>query len=179
MIIAVCGEPGSGKTTCWKFLIERLEEGKIRFTGFYTLEARDSSGNRIGFEIITTSGSRAVLADIYHFSKYRIGKYYVNINNIEKFIVPALNEFKNGAHDVLIIDEIGKMEMLSTRFREALENILSCKGLIVCTVPAIDFHPLVSLVKKNAYKTFTLYRPQKNAEEVATQIFTEITKIYP
>lgn len=66
-IILITGEPGCGKTTLVRKLCEKLSsDGFNMFQGFYTEELRDSSHNRIGFDVIDIKNTekRAALARV-------------------------------------------------------------------------------------------------------------------
>ena len=52
---------------------------------------------------------------------YRVGKYGVNLDNFHRVALPAL-EFLPGI-DLIVVDEVGKMECLSARFVAAMESL--------------------------------------------------------
>jgi nucleoside-triphosphatase len=68
------GPPGCGKTTVIRRLIERL--GDLRLAGFYTQELRER-GQRVGFEALSLSGRRALLAHVRSRFRHRVGRYGV------------------------------------------------------------------------------------------------------
>ena len=109
MNILLTGYPGSGKTTVMTRL---LALGGFNAGGFYTEEIREGN-TRKGFKIITLGGDEAVLAEVGFPSKYRVGKYGVNVKGIEEVAVRAL-ENALASKDLIIIDEIGKMECYSS-----------------------------------------------------------------
>ena len=79
------GRPGVGKTTLIKKEIAAVGD---RAGGFYTQEIRER-GNRLGFEIITLEGQRALLAHMDCASPYRMGKYGVDIQSLNRVGVVA------------------------------------------------------------------------------------------
>ncbi|MBN2541408.1 AAA family ATPase [bacterium] len=129
MKILLTGLPGSGKTTVIKKIAERLGDGAV---GFYTGEIR-VKGRRVGFKIRTLSGREGVLAHIDIKAQYKVSKYGVNIEDLESI---GVKELRRGLKEkkVIIIDEIGKMELYSKSFREILNNILNSELDIVATV---------------------------------------------
>uniref|UniRef100_A0A7C2K2U2 NTPase n=1 Tax=candidate division WOR-3 bacterium TaxID=2052148 RepID=A0A7C2K2U2_UNCW3 len=178
MILTIEGKPASGKTTTCIKLLEKLKnEGDYKLCGFITREIRDTGGVRTGFEIITLQGERAILADIYHKTPFKVGKYYVRIDNIEKSVTSEIEKFLKNECEIIIIDEIGKMEMLSSKFQYMIAKILSHnRGFIICTLPVADFHSLVNAFRVKANKRFFLEKGKFNAEKVAEEIFRTIQK---
>ncbi len=115
----VTGRPGVGKTT----LIERvLETLDAEAGGFYTRELLDN-GRRVGFSIVGLHGDSGVLAHVDHESSYRVGKYGVNRDDLERVGVRALTEALTHSK-LIVMDEIGRMELCSVPFREAVGRAL-------------------------------------------------------
>jgi len=127
--ILITGKPGVGKTTLIRKLIEDLN---LDAGGFYTQEIR-IGGKRVGFKIITLDGEESILAHVDIKSPYRVSKYGVNIDGLEKVGVEsiwrALEE-----NDVIVIDEIGKMELFSKSFREAVNSALNSNKITLATI---------------------------------------------
>lgn len=128
--ILLTGAPGCGKTTLIRNVINRLP-GPIG--GFYTQEIREGR-IRKGFEIITLDGKRGTLAHVKVRSKVKVSKYGVDINTLDALAVTAIQEaISQGG--IVIIDEIGPMEIKSSRFRhtvlKALESNVTVLGTIV------------------------------------------------
>jgi len=178
MIIAIQGEPGSGKTTICKHLIELLRKTpELKINGFITQEVRDKNQVRIGFEVITVDGARARLASVDMRSPYRVGKYYVDLDSFEKIVRPLFQEIKRGSYDVFIIDEIGKMELFSKFFEESMyELIQENQHILVCTLPIKAFHPLIRLILEKAEDRIFTERDRKDSLKKAEQILSLIQK---
>ncbi len=125
-VYLLTGRPGTGKTSLVR---QAVADVKGKAGGFYTEEIR-VQGTRLGFKLITLDGQEAVLAHVDFQSRYRVGKYGVDIDGLNKVGVPALAEAIR-QRDVVVIDEIGKMELFSNRFREVvLEAIQSGKRVL-------------------------------------------------
>jgi nucleoside-triphosphatase len=125
-VYLLTGRPGTGKTSLVRQAVAEL---KGKAGGFYTEEIR-VQGTRLGFKLITLDGQETVLAHVDFQSRYRVGKYGVDVDALERVGVPALAE-AIGQRDVIVIDEIGKMELFSNRFREVvLEAIQSGKRVL-------------------------------------------------
>lgn len=120
--ILVVGRPGSGKTTLVVKLVERLAADGFKAGGFVTEEIREGR-RRAGFCVRDLEGDTAVLAHVNHKGRHRVGKYGVDVEAFERVALPALEAGKTKA-DLLVVDEIGRMELFSSLFRTALVEIL-------------------------------------------------------
>lgn len=127
--ILLTGRPGIGKTTVVRRLIERLSA--MVLAGFYTEEIR-RGGQREGFRAVTLSGRSAILAHIRVKGPARIGRYGVDVAGFEELVIPELGR----PCDLLVVDEIAKMECLSPRFVAAIERLLADETPVVATVAA-------------------------------------------
>lgn len=174
MKIAITGKPGSGKTTACKIIISELKKKGIPVEGFITEEIREKN-QRKGFKIITTSGNTAVLADIHEKTEYAVGKYFVKVENIDKLIVPFLEKAFSEKEKVWIIDEVGKMELLSLNFCKIIERFLNFSGIVIYTVPIFSEHPLVKKLKNTAEYVFVVDKNLKNSQETARDILNLIS----
>lgn len=118
--LLVTGKPGVGKTTLVERVVERLR-GRMSLAGFTTGEWRDHAGERRGFHLTTLGGERGELARVGLRSRVRVGRYGVNLEEFERLALPDL---ARRDVDLIVIDEIGKMECASGRFRRAVEDAL-------------------------------------------------------
>jgi nucleoside-triphosphatase len=125
--IFLTGAPSSGKTTVIKKVIERLE---MPVNGFYTEEER-IEGTRTGFLMKTVDGKAGYLAHQDIESCFYIRRYGVSIENIENIAVPAIAPVGN---NVIILDEIGKMECFSEIFRKAAVTALDSPNIVLGTI---------------------------------------------
>ncbi|GAH03288.1 unnamed protein product [marine sediment metagenome] len=108
-VYLLTGKPGTGKTSLIKQAIAGMR-GKAG--GFYTEEIR-SGGVREGFRLVTLDGQDAILAHIDIHSPYRVSKYGVDIDSLDRVGVSALNQAAKEC-DLIVVDEIGKMERPSS-----------------------------------------------------------------
>ncbi len=139
--ILITGPPGSGKST----LIEKLTQ-KIRgpLTGFFTRDIREK-GQRVGFSIKTLDGKKGVLAHIKFEGDVRLGKYKVNLKEFEEIAIPAMTPSRS--EEIIIVDEIGKMECLSSAFRTALIKTLDSENRVIGSI-AQRGTPFIEEIKK-------------------------------
>lgn len=126
----ITGPPGIGKTTVITKVAKTLES---ECGGFYTTEVR-IKGIRKGFKIITLDGMSGILADVSLCNAPKVGKYGVNLEDIERIAVASIEKAMI-TKKIVIIDEIGKMEVLSPSFRCAVIAALDSSKLVVGTIP--------------------------------------------
>ncbi len=117
--VLLTGRPGCGKTTLIKRLVNELQ---ARAGGFYTEEMRER-GARVGFKLVTLEGAEAVFAHVDFKTPERVGKYRLDLSAVEKIGVEAVREAARRKW-LVVIDEIGPMEIRSAVFREAVNEAL-------------------------------------------------------
>jgi len=127
--ILITGLPGIGKTTLVRRVVDRLKD--LKCAGFYTAEIR-KGGVRKGFELIDLVGRRRILAHVRINSPFRVGKYGVDVKHFEDFL-DAIDIFSPDT-DLIVIDEIGKMECFSDHFIRCVEEILSSEKPVLATI---------------------------------------------
>lgn len=112
--------------------------------GFFTREIR-ARGERVGFAIHTLDGREGILAHRDIGSSHRVGRYGVNLRDLEEIAVPAMTPMTKGM--LVVIDEIGKMECLSALFREMLVRTLDSNNPVLGTI-ALKGNRFVEQIKK-------------------------------
>jgi nucleoside-triphosphatase len=128
--LLLTGRPGCGKTTVVRRLIEIL--GDLNLAGFYTQELRERD-KRVGFEIIGLHGKRGVLAHMGGPSKLRVGRYGVELRDLEAILKEEMG-LRAKQVNGYIIDEVGKMECFSQDFVTAVRHLLDGSVPVVATV---------------------------------------------
>ncbi len=165
--ILITGLPGVGKTTLIKTICEALKE--LHPAGFYTEEIREE-GIRKGFELISFNGRTGLLSHIDIRSPYRVGKYKVDIERFEDFL--ASIPFLDPSTHLIVIDEIGKMECYSEKFKELLREILDSEKWMISTI-ALKGSGLIEQIKRRQdIKLFELTRRNRNS--LLTEILKEV-----
>ncbi len=148
-VYLLTGKPGMGKTSLIKQVVTELES---RAGGFYTEEIR-SRGTRLGFRLVTLDGHEAILAHTDFNKRFQVGKYGVDVDSLDRVGVSALRKAAEQC-DLVVVDEIGKMELLSADFREAVLEIIGGGKRVLGTImlhanpwaDAIKRQPQVNLV---------------------------------
>jgi nucleoside-triphosphatase len=132
MKIFLTGKPGCGKSTVLSKVINLLKQDGFKVGGIITPEIR-RNGKRMGFVVKDIySGNEGILASVEENFDLRFGKYRINLEDFERVALPAL-DFAIKNCDFVAIDEIGRMEFLSKKFKEKVYEILnSDKKLIAC-----------------------------------------------
>ena len=142
-VLLLTGKPGTGKTVLIK---EAIARAKIEAGGFYTEEIR-TGGVRQGFRIITLQGQDAILAHVGITSPYQISKYKVDVDSLNRVGISALRQaLKDG--DLVVIDEIGKMELLSPQFREAVLQAINSGKKVIGTI-MLSPNPFADDIKRH------------------------------
>jgi nucleoside-triphosphatase len=156
--------PGAGKTTALSRLAERLRDDGAALSGFLTREMR-SKGRRIGFEIETFDGERGVLAHVDIAGPPRVGRYGVDLEEFERLALPSLESPKG----MVLIDELGKMELASERFRDAVLALFETDAPIVATVHTFR-HPFTDSLK-NRQDVSLVKLTRSNRDELPEELW--------
>ncbi len=139
--LILTGRPGVGKTTLIKAVVAQLGD---RAGGFYTEEIL-GPGGRKGFRLITLEGQSTVIAHIDFKSRSQVGRYGVDVNALDRVGAGAIRSAT--AHKpIVIIDEIGKMELFSSQFQSAVLSAMNSNRIVLATAMAND-HPWVAALK--------------------------------
>jgi len=161
--ILLTGRPRVGKTTIIKDVVGRLPG---QAGGFYTEEIRER-GQRQGFKIVTPDGQEGILAHVSIKSRMRVSKYGVNLADLESIGVAAIREAV--AHkDYVVIDEIGKMELFSQAFKDAVWEAVHSDKPVLGTI-TLRPHPWADSVKALPQVTI-IGVTEANRDEIPSQI---------
>jgi nucleoside-triphosphatase len=162
--ILVAGPPRSGKST----LIEKVVQSVSRpATGFFTQELREK-GRRVGFSITTLQGKTGVLAHQRLRSAFRVGKYGVNLEDLDQIAVPSM--LPSTPDQMVVVDEIGKMECFSRLFKETLIQALSSDNLVIGSV-AIKGDRFIQSIKTR--DDVSLVSISENTRDLALKLFLQ------
>lgn len=143
------GSPGIGKTTALLKVVNALRDKGYTVGGMISREVRER-GTRIGFEILDLKdGIKGWLAHINQKSGPQLGKYRVNLEDLKEIGVQAILKAKKEC-DIVVIDEIGPMELFSKEFRKAVDEVAKSDKLLVGVVHRKAKDKLIESVKNRA-----------------------------
>lgn len=133
MKVFITGMPGTGKSTLLLDIIGSLGKRGIAVGGFVTPEVRKGKA-RTGFLVRDlTSGEELLFAGRGLKAKETLGKYRIDVDTFEKVALKALQHAVEKC-DVIAIDEIGKMELKSGKFRQLLGEILNSDKKVIAVL---------------------------------------------
>jgi nucleoside-triphosphatase len=146
-IFFVTGSPGIGKTTILLETAEALEKKRYKIGGMLSQEAREK-GVRAGFEIIDIETKRrGWLAHLGQSNGPQVGKYRVNLADLESIGAVAIRNAVMNAQ-IIIIDEIGPMELHSSAFKEAVAEALSSGKPVIGVIHERAQDSLIDSIRK-------------------------------
>ena len=129
--IVITGKPGAGKSTLARHIAERLKKRGLRVCGISCPDVR-VNGKRVSFKVVDVNTGEGVwLARIEGCDGPRVGRYRV-CKEAEEFSVKTLR--KAMECDVVLIDEIGPMELKLPRLREEMLRIIKSGKPFVAVV---------------------------------------------
>jgi nucleoside-triphosphatase len=167
--VLLTGLPGCGKTTAVMKIIDRLDTRRI--AGFYTQEIRQND-TRKGFRWISLDGTAGTLAHVDVNSRFKVGKYRVDVKGFEESVVPLLEVDRPGIR-LFVIDEIGKMECLSGRFVRAVSRLFASDRAILATVAQKGTKLIAEAKKYPGVRLFNLTR--QNCDEFIGDILEALS----
>lgn len=129
-VLFLTGSPGVGKTTVLLKIVEALKAQGYVVGGMISREFR-TCGARVGFEVLNLkSGKRGWLAHVSQGNGPQVGRYRVNLDDLDSVGASAINDAVANA-EVVVIDEVGPMELFSNRFISAVEKTIQSNKLVV------------------------------------------------
>jgi nucleoside-triphosphatase len=116
----------------------------VQVGGFVTGELREG-GRRVGFAVETFDGARATLAHVSLPGPPKVSRYGVDLEAFEQVALPALEEGKDA--DVVVLDELGKMELASDPFCESVLALFESALRVIATIHVFR-HPFTDALKR-------------------------------
>lgn len=161
--ILLTGLPGVGKTTLIKKLSSELSG--LNPAGFYTEEIREG-GVRKGFDLVSLDGRRGLLSHVEIESPYRVGRYRIDVKGFEDFLDSIT--FFAPETCLIIIDEIGKMECLSPKFKRLIKEILNSEKILIVTIALKGGGLIEEMKRRDDIRLFEI--TEKNRDSLLSEI---------
>ena len=168
--ILLTGRPGCGKTTVVKRVMADLAAPA---GGFYTEEVRES-GQRVGFKMVTLAGQEALLAHVDFKTPQRVGKYGLDLSALDTVGVAALRGAMR-ARQLVVLDEIGPMELRSAIFRDVVAEIFEIGVPVLATITAQPF-PFTNALKKRSDVNVIEVRAT-NREQLVSELSDQFNRL--
>jgi nucleoside-triphosphatase len=162
--LGITGKPRIGKSTVIKEVIGRLKAEGITMGGMLTSDMHER-GRRVGFSIEDiNSGVKGVLAHM-HQRGTKVGKYGVNLIDLDSIGTNSIKAAVSSSDmAVIIVDEIGPMELKSKRFINAIEEVIQSDKHLIVSVHQRSEHELVRRIKRD-FEIFVV--TEENRDEIA------------
>jgi nucleoside-triphosphatase len=172
--IFLTGTPGVGKTTVLRRIVQELRGKGILVGGMITEEVRER-GVRVGFRVTDVlTGTEGWLASTKQAVGPRIGRYVVDLGGLEGIGVKALtNALSDSNVRVIVLDEVGPMELFSKEFKAAVRNTVSSTKSVIGTIHYRANDPLLHEIRA-ARGIKTVIVTMENRASLPTQIVEEV-----
>ncbi|MEM3703170.1 MAG: NTPase [Candidatus Bathyarchaeia archaeon] len=145
-VLLLTGSPVVGKTTLLLRIVDALRAKGYGVGGMISREVR-SCGARVGFEILDlSSDERGWLAHVNQKTGPQVGKYRVNLEDLDMIGVKAITKAVKDCN-VIVIDEIGPMELFSEKFKQAVKEAAESGRLIVGVIHWKAHSRLIDMLK--------------------------------
>jgi len=145
-LLFVTGRPGIGKTSVLLHTVEELKMKGYMIGGMLSREVREK-GVRIGFEIIDFySERRGWLAHVNQPVGPKVSKYRVNLDDLNVVGAGSIRDAAKNAQ-IIIIDEIGPMELFSQAFREAVVGAMNSGKPLLGTIHFRAHDPIINSIR--------------------------------
>jgi nucleoside-triphosphatase len=142
----ITGAPGIGKTTVLLKTVEALKNMGFRVGGMLSREVRER-GTRVGFEIVDfETEERGWLAHVNQPDGPQVSKYRVNLRDLETLGAASIRNAVAKAQ-IVIIDEIGPMELFSPAFKEAAIQAINSDKPVLGVIHHRARDPLIDSIR--------------------------------
>ena len=165
--IFISGMPGCGKTSLLLQIIDELKKRGRKVGGILSPEIRNKI--RKGFWIVDiASGKKAKMAEKSQAKGCKVAGYVINKEAIDE-IVKQMRKSVDGC-DVIVIDEIGKMELCSETFKQAISELIKSQKPLIASLHRAYFNEY-----KSKYDGIFLWLTRENFEKIKEHILKFIT----
>jgi nucleoside-triphosphatase THEP1 len=161
MKLLITGLPKSGKSTLLQGLVSHYN-GVAQ--GFITVEIKNGD-KRTGFEIITSNGEHALVAQTEVQTDFPIGRFFAMPDNMAR-VFDSISDPSSA--DLLYIDEIGQMQLLSREFKSLLSSYLNSDKPFLASVSKVYVsEEIESIISQPDSILFSLNESKKGRVEEA------------
>ncbi|MCQ2056207.1 MAG: NTPase [archaeon] len=145
--IGITGLPGTGKTTSLLRVIDMLKDEELVVGGMIN-EPILNGRHRVGMmtrNLLTSE--KEVFAKAGFESKIMVGKFGVDIHALERVGVQAIRDAVDQC-SLIVIDEVGKMEVESEEFSKAVKEALEADKPMILTLHKKSRNPLLQDIRR-------------------------------
>jgi len=157
-----------GKTTLIRSLAKRLAPHQP--AGFFTEEIRNAHGVREGFRLVSLCGRQLVLAHVHHPGPSRVGRYGVDVTGFERLLETL--DLRHTQSQLVIIDEIGKMECCSLYFIDEVTNLLNSPKTLIATIAMRGEGFITQVKNRSDCRLVTVTR--ENRDSLVTELLRNV-----
>jgi nucleoside-triphosphatase len=166
--LAITGQPGVGKST----LVQKCANASRHKVGGVLARDKRVKDRRVGFELLDLgSGAMGMLADETGDGP-QLGKYRVRLDDLDRIGARAIEEALHS--DLIVVDEVGPMELSSKRFVTAVEKAIASDKPMLVVLHQWSQHPLAKKIRKT-FRVITL--TNENRDRIADEISMEMKKL--
>lgn len=145
----ITGRPGVGKTTVLLKVADELRDKGYSIGGMLSREVR-RGGIRLGFEIIDfATGQKGCLAHVNQPTGPQVSKYRVNLDDLDQIGVNAIQNALRDA-EVVIVDEVGPMELFSAAFKKAIKDVVDSQKPLLGVIHHSARDSIIDSIKKRS-----------------------------
>lgn len=162
--LIITGPPKIGKSTILEKVIANLIKKNKCLLGCVVKEIKEQN-NRIGFDLCFLPSNKTMLmaSSKQNLSNQKIGKFSVSINTIENYLIQQINAMsEDQIHDVLVFDEIGRMQNLSHKFLPAIDMLMKSKKPLIATI--VNDDEIWARKYKNNSQNFVITANESNRD---------------
>ena len=171
MILLLTGPPGVGKSTVVSKVVLRLKSAGVIVGGCTTAEKK-SGGTRVGFEVRDlTSGRTGELASVTSKFGPKVGRFRVNLTDLAG-VGAAGVEAAAASSELVVIDEVGPMELVSPEFRRAVARCMDAGKPLLAVVHERLEDDILSALRSKAESLTVL--TVENRDDVADDLASRL-----
>jgi nucleoside-triphosphatase len=171
-LILITGQPSIGKTTILLRTVGALKIKGYKIGGMISREVREG-GTRVGFEIVDyETGQKGWLAHVNQPTGPKLSKYRVNLRDLNAIGASSILNAVADA-DIIVVDEIGPMELFSPAFKEAVSIAIESEKPVLGTIHYRAQDPLITTIKAREDAEI-LEVTKENREQLHNLIINEL-----